>query len=114
MQAYLSNVFLIDEIYVVGEKQDQIRVRTVLAGSTTNLFAQVRLNFVDKNTVRREYTFPISECSYAENNNDEDMIMRLQLGKQKFFAHRRRQIYSQPELVEAILHPDVHRIKTGV
>ena len=79
MQAYLSNVFLVDEIYITPAK-DEIRVRTVLAGSSTNLFAQIRLNFVDKNTVKKEYVIPIKECSYAESNNDEDMIMRLQLG----------------------------------
>jgi len=48
----------------------------VLAASNTNLFAQIRLNFVDKN-VQKEYTFPIEECGFCEKNKDEDTIMRL-------------------------------------
>lgn len=91
MSAYLNNVFLIDEIYIVGPKLDHLKIRTVLGGTKTNIFAQIRLRFVDKN-VKKEYTFPISECGFCEKNNPTDTLMRLQLGGMKFYAHRSRTV----------------------
>ncbi len=111
MAAYLNNVFLIDEISICGEDLDQIKVRTVISNSKTNIFAKLRLAFVDK-TIQKEYTFKISECSYTDNHNPENTLMKLQLGDLKFYAHKSRSTYCNDELVKAVLHPDVTRIKT--
>ena len=111
MAAYLNNVYLIDEMHICGPQLDQLRVKTVLSSTRTNLFATIRLLLVDR-SIKKEYVFPISECGLCEKDNQESMLMRLQLGDRKFFAHRSRAIMINEELVSAVLNPRVIRIET--
>ena len=68
MAAYLNNVYLIDEIYITGPKLDQLKVKTVLSSTATNLFATIRLLLVDR-SIQKEYVFPISECRLDEKDS---------------------------------------------
>ena len=111
MSAYLNGVFLVDEMYICGENLDQLKVRTILDNSRYNLFTNFRLMFIDKN-LKREYVFPISECKYDTNNKMDNTLTRLDLGGMKFFSHKARTVYTNDELMKAVLHPDVHRIET--
>lgn len=88
-----------------------MKVRTVISNSQTNIFAKLRLAFVDK-TIKREYIFNISECGYSDNHSPDNTLMRLQLGNLKFYAHKSRSVVNNEELVKAVLHPDVKRIYT--
>ena len=103
MAAYLSQAFMIDEMYICGENLDQLKVRTVLSNTKTNIFAKIRLIFLDK-SLKSEYVFPISECKLCEKNNTESSLIRLELSGKKFFAHRQRTIMINEELVKAVFN----------
>lgn len=68
MTAYLNNVYLIDEMYITGAQLDQLKIKTVLSSTSTNLFATIRLLLVDR-SIKKEYVFPISECGLDEKDN---------------------------------------------
>ena len=63
MAAYLSQVFLIDEIELLKNLK-QIRIRTMVYNSI-NIFTLARFNLVDKNTVQKEYVFDIKDCDLS-------------------------------------------------
>ena len=110
MAAYLSQVFLIDEIELLDNLK-QVRIRTMVH-NTINLFTIARFNLLDKKTVRTEYVFDIEDCDVCVKNNDDDnYLMRLQINELKFFLHRARALHYNTDLVRAIFTKDVHRIE---
>ena len=110
MAAYLSQVFLIDEIELLKNLK-QIRIRTMVYNSI-NIFTLARFNLVDKNTVQKEYVFDIKDCDVSEKHSDDDnYMMRLQIGEKKFFLHRARTVLHNQDLVRAIFTKKVHKIE---
>ena len=75
-----------------------------------NVFANIRLASVDKDTVCKEYVFDIKDCSLAEKEDPDSHIMRLQIGDKKFFAHRNRNLVANFDLIIAIFTEEVHKI----
>ena len=74
--AYLQQVYLVDEIELL-ENMKQIRIRTVFFNMKSNLFAQARLAFADKESVRKEYTVDIKDCKFSEKDKPEEQILRM-------------------------------------
>ena len=80
--------------------------------NTINLFTLARFNLVDKKTVQSQYVFNIEDCDVCFKTNDDDnYLMRLQIGDKKFFLHKARTMYYNTDLVRAIFTKDVHRIE---
>ena len=78
-----------------------------------NLFAQLRLRMIDRETVKREYIVDIKDCKFSDKDKPDDQIMRLQIGNDlKLFAHRNRSIYVNQDLLRAVFTPEVERIDT--
>ena len=56
--------------------------------------------------------FDIKDCNVSEKNSEDDnYIMRLQIGDKKFFLHRARTILYNQDLVRAIFSEEVHKIE---
>ena len=69
--AYLQQVYLIDEIKLL-ENMKQVRIRTVFFNMRSNLFAQARLAFADKESVRKEYTVDIKDCQFSDKDKPDE------------------------------------------
>ena len=102
---------LIDEIHLLKD-MEKVRIRTVFFSMRSNLFALIRLNFIKSEDVRKEYTFDIKDIKFADEDNVDSPIMRLEADGQQFFAHRNRTIMMNPALMQAIGHKDVNKIQT--
>jgi len=58
-----------------------------------NIFAFFRLNFVDKDVVKREYIVDIKDCKFSEKDKPDSTILRIEIGDLKLFAHRNRTLF---------------------
>ena len=50
----------------------QVRIRTVFYNMRSNLFAQARLQFADKDSVSKEYTVDIKDCKLSDKDKPDE------------------------------------------
>ena len=81
-----------DEIELLDNKK-QLRIRTVFFNMKANLFALARLNFVDREAIKREYIVDIKDCKFSDKDEPGSTILRIEIGDLKLFAHRNRTIF---------------------
>ena len=83
---------------------EQIRLKTILSGFSYNMFAMMRTK--GALTPSTEYVFPIAESRFSEKDEPTSQILRLVMSDdKKFFCHRNRGYYRDPELIGAIFTP---------
>lgn len=109
--AYIQQVYLVDEIELLDNLK-QLRIRTIFFNMKANLFAHARLNFVDRDVVKREYIVDIKDCKFSDKDKPDSTILRIEIGDLKLFAHRNRTIYVDQDLLRAVFTPEVERIET--
>jgi hypothetical protein len=88
---------------------DKIRVKTILDGMTFNIFAIIRQR--SSKAPKSIYEFPISEVKFSESDEPSSKVLRLEMSDgKKFFCHRNRAEYRDPELIGAIFNQNVKKL----
>ena len=88
---------------------DKIRVKTILDGMSYNIFAKLRQK--GPKAPKAVYEFPISEVRFSEKDEPASQVLRLVMSDgMKFFCHRNRAQYLDPELIGAIFNQEVKKL----
>lgn len=111
MTAYLTQVFMIDEIQLLRD-MEHIRISTVLANTRYNLFSHARMA-IDKrrSDLQKVYVFPIRDCEVSQDDRPDSPLMRISIGNKKFFLHRTRVNMINNDLIRAVFTKEVERIE---
>ena len=89
---------------------DQIKLRTILSGVSYNIFAMIRK--IGSKAPPTEYNFKIADARFSEKDEPTSQILRLVMEDNlKFFCHRNRAQYRDPELIGAIFTPQITKLE---
>jgi hypothetical protein len=81
-----------------------------LSGVSYNIFAMIRR--IGSNAPSTEYKFKIADAKFSDKDEPTSQILRLEMeDKLKFFCHRNRAQYRDPELIGAIFTAQITKLE---